>query len=145
MNYGRRSHRSRRVSSSRIGCPIELHTLPAAEVSDCYNLFNLYQPARNINFPWLSPIHNLHRDARSDRHMAGGYRATGHGRVRAGPAPAPGASASADASRGDNRLRAPRDRDAARAAGFDLHLIKPVDVEELQQLLARGTQEAGVW
>jgi CheY-like chemotaxis protein len=30
------------------------------------------------------------------------------------------------------------DRDAARAAGFDVHLTKPAAIDELQQLLANG-------
>lgn len=35
----------------------------------------------------------------------------------------------------------PEDRDAARAAGFDVHLIKPAEIDELKQLLASGRQE----
>jgi CheY-like chemotaxis protein len=35
------------------------------------------------------------------------------------------------------------DRDAARAAGFDVHLIKPAEIDELKQLLATERQEPG--
>jgi len=32
----------------------------------------------------------------------------------------------------------PEDREAARAAGFDVHMVKPVDIDALQHLLANG-------
>jgi CheY-like chemotaxis protein len=32
-----------------------------------------------------------------------------------------------------------QDREAARAAGFDAHLVKPVDLDALNELLARGS------
>jgi CheY-like chemotaxis protein len=31
------------------------------------------------------------------------------------------------------------DRDKAYAAGFDMHLVKPVDLDHLQELLTNGT------
>jgi CheY-like chemotaxis protein len=33
------------------------------------------------------------------------------------------------------------DRRAARAAGFDAHLVKPADMDELQKLLANGSAQ----
>jgi two-component system, sensor histidine kinase len=35
------------------------------------------------------------------------------------------------------------DRSAARAAGFDVHLVKPAEIDDLQALLANGAAKPG--
>jgi len=45
---------------------------------------------------------------------------------------------SGSVSGGDDRLRRKQDRDAAYAASFNAHLVKPADFDELHGILANG-------
>ena len=68
------------------------------------------------------------------------HRAAGHERIRAGP-PAEGIAASAEiALIAVTGYGQPRDRLASGDAGFDAHLVKPVDLEQLAHVVATLTK-----
>ncbi len=76
--------------------------------------------------------------ARPPRRRAGGHRAPGNGRLRDRPSCAPGVDWQPGASGGTaTSYGQQKDRAAVLEAGFDEHLVKPVDPHELARVLKR--------